>query len=237
MTTGVIAAVLAVAVSGCASQPSALPARPAAAPQPATVRSASAAAPGQPSIDRLTAIARRRYAEEARGAAAQRELRRIASDPALRAVLGPGGEAGLRAYVRGEFQRVWYHEHVSRLRIVRGSRTVIDTGVPFVVAASTLALNDAHGRLAGTLQISMQDVIGFVRYMHRGYPVEVVVRGSTAAHVRTSLPAANPTSLPDRGATTIAGRRYSVRSFHETGLDHEPLKVWILARRVAKCVC
>jgi hypothetical protein len=36
--------------------------------------------------------------------------------------------------------------------------------------------------------------------------------------------------LPARGPVTIAGRRYLVRSFHETALAGEPVTVWILRK-------
>jgi len=63
--------------------------------------------------------------------------------------------------------------------------------------------------------------------VERGVPL--VVRGNGVAHVRSSLPAADPAALPDRGVATIAGRRYGVRSFRATALDREALKIWILA--------
>jgi hypothetical protein len=75
-----------------------------------------------------------------------------------------------------------------------------------------------------------QDVIGFVRFMHRNYPVDVVVRGRGAAHVRSSLPAATNAKLPSRGPVTIAGRRYDVRSFQQTAWGSEPVTVWILTK-------
>jgi hypothetical protein len=73
-------------------------------------------------------------------------------------------------------------------------------------------------------------VIGFVRYMHRNYPVDVVVRGRGTDHVRTSLPAALDVRLPDAGTATVAGTRYQVRSFPQTALGGEPVKAWILQR-------
>jgi hypothetical protein len=116
------------------------------------------------------------------------------------------------------------------MRIFRGSRMILDVGVPFVVAPSQMTLRDSGGRSLGTLQTSIQDEIGFVRYMHRNYPVDVVVRGRGAAHVRTSLPAALNARLPDSGTATVSGTRYQVRSFTQTALGGEPVKVWILHR-------
>ena len=105
-----------------------------------------------------------------------------------------------------------------------------DAGGAFVVAPSTRTLRGAGGRVLATLQVSIQDVIGYVRYLHRNHPVDVVVRGSRASHVESSLPAARRAKLPDRGTVTLARRRYVVRSFREVALGGEPIRVWILVR-------
>jgi len=118
---------------------------------------------------------------------------------------------------------------VSAVRIVRGSQVLTEVGVPFVVAPSQTALRDTHGRVLATLEVSIQDEIGFVRYMHRNYPVDVVVRGRGAQHVRTSLAGAATVKLPSRGTVTIGGRHLAVRSFHATAFAGEPVTVWILA--------
>jgi hypothetical protein len=201
----------------------------------ATVQAPKAAATRPPkahmsAIDRLTKVAVRRYRIEAHGGIAFGTMHRVARDPVLLRTLQSGNLTALRAYVRQQYQPVWYHWHVSRMRILKGSRVLADAGVPFVVAPVHMTLRGAGGRPLGTLEVSIQDVIGFVRFMHRNYPVDVVVRGRGPAHVRTSLPAAARSKLPSQGATTIAGRRYLVRSFHETALAKEPVTVWILKR-------
>jgi hypothetical protein len=141
-----------------------------------------------------------------------------------------GTSAALRDAVARRFRRVWYHWHVSRLLIVRGGRTVVDVGVPFVVAPLSLALRDPRGRTVATLRVSDQDVVGFVRFMHRNHGVDVVARGAGTAHVVSSLPAALRVALPARGLRTIAGRRYRVRSFTGLALGGELVRIWILLR-------
>jgi hypothetical protein len=116
------------------------------------------------------------------------------------------------------------------MRIVQGSRVVVETGVPFVVAPVQMTLRGAGGRALGTLQVSIQDEIGFVRLIHRHHPVDVVVRGQGAGHVRSSLPAAAQVKLPSTGSVTIAGRRYQVSSFRETAWGNEPVTVSILQK-------
>ena len=227
------AATLLLAATGCGAASSV-----AAPPAPATPVARSvptrrpAAPPPSPTtrIDRLTRQARLRYVEETSGRRVHADLRLIARDPGLKRALASGSASRLRAYVDRRFSQSWYHLHVSRVRIVRGGHIVASAGVPFVVAPTQRTLRDAHGRALATLQVSIQDEIGFVRYVHRNIGVDVVVRGRGAAHVRTSLPAAlHVRQLPRRGRVTIAGRRYDIRSFARQALGHEPVTVWIFA--------
>jgi hypothetical protein len=193
--------------------------------------SATVAPPARPAraapIDRLARIARKRYAIESHGATARAKLRAVGRDPVLLRTLESGSPAAMRAYVRRRFKAVWYGMHVSRLRILRGSRVLVDVGVPFVVAPSEMTLRGRGGRVLGTLQVSIQDEIGFARFTYRNDHVYAVVRG--AGSVRTLLPAAAHARLPARGTVTLAGRRYAVRSFPERTLDDAPVTVWILA--------
>ena len=193
----------------------------------------TAAAPTQPTTARaaatsLTAPYAARYASESAGLVAHATLSRLARDPGLLAAVRSGSSARVRRYVHSRFRSVWYHWHVSRMRVTRGHTTVIETGVPFVVDGPSTTLRDARGHALARLQISIQDVIGFVRLNARLDHVDTVVRGRGSADVRTSLPAALNVKLPRRGEVTIAGHRYQVGSFHETGWRDEPLTIWIL---------
>jgi hypothetical protein len=195
----------------------------AAAARTAAPTAAAAARP----VDRLTAIARLRYAIESHGATARAKLHRVGSDPVLRSTLARGDLAAMRGYVRRRFRAVWYGWHVSRVRVLHGSTVLVDAGVPFVVAPSQMTLRGAGGRY--TLQVSIQDEIGFVKFTYRNDHVWAVVRGTRPGDVRTLLPAAAHAHLPARGAVRLAGRRYAVRSFREAALGGEPVTVWILA--------
>jgi hypothetical protein len=238
--TGRVAAValtIAGLASGCAVSAASTPATAAGAniapAAPATVQArpiAATTARQATAIDQLSAVARRQYAAEVHGGVAIGTARRVARDPALLRTLESGNVAATQAYVRRQFPAVWYHWHVSRMRIRKGSSVVVETGVPFVVAPTTIPLRSSSGRTLGTLEVSIQDEIGFVRFMHRNYPVDVVVRGTGAADVRSSLPAATHANLPSSGPVTIAGRRYLSRSFHETAWNGEPVTVWILTK-------
>jgi hypothetical protein len=229
-------AVVAVALAGCGSSMASPAARPASAttttstPTKTTTvkRAHKAAARPRSAIDRLAIVARQRYFEEVTGAAVHKQLRRVAADPVLLRTLRTGNLAGLRAEVR--LQDATPHAHISRLRVVRGSRVLANAGLVFAVAPAQQRLHDARGRYIGTLQLSIQDVIGYVKYLHRNVHVDVVVRGHGAAHLRTSLPAVAHVALPSTGTVSISGHRYQVRSFRERGLAGEALNVWILKR-------
>jgi hypothetical protein len=184
-------------------------------------------------IDRLTQQAKHRWDNQINGHAVRAKLQRLSGDATLRRILTGRNVGALRSYVDRTYPRVWYHWHVSRMRVLRGSRLLADAGVPFCVAPGQTTLRGAHGRYLGTLQVSIQDVIGYVRLIHRNYRVDVVVRGHGSAHVKTSLGNENPglvryLRLPNAGRTTVAGRHYNVRSFTATALGGEPVKVWIL---------
>jgi hypothetical protein len=211
--------------------PTAAPARPSAkAPARRATTAAAASQAAIAEVDRVTAIGRRQYTAEVSGGKAHTLLRRVGKDPALLRALQSSDPNAVRAYVAKQFPGVWYHWHISRLRILQGSRTVVEVGVPFVVSPSQMTLVGAGGRTLGTLQTSIQDVIGFVRLMNHVYKVDVVVRGQRAADVRSSLPAAARAQLPTSGPVTLAGRRYQVRSFHEIAWNNEPVTVWILVK-------
>jgi hypothetical protein len=185
--------------------------------------------PAKP-IDRMTAVARALYAEQVAGPHSLAVLHRLGSDPNLLRLLASGDVGSVRAYVSQRYPSTWYHWHVSRMRISRGSQVVSEVGVRFVMPASRMALHGSGGRTLGTLQVSMQDEIGFVRLMHRRYSVNVVIRGRGQKHLRASDRAAGLANLPATGSVVLGGRRYFVRSFHENAWGGERVTIWILMK-------
>ena len=177
---------------------------------------------------RIEAVAQRQYSFEIHGGAVFAVLHLVGRDQTLLRLLRSGNVSATRSYVQRQFAAVWFHRHVSRVRIVQGSR-VMEVGVPFVVAPVQMTLRGPGGRNLGTLQVSIQDEIGFVRLIHRHHPVDVVVRGQRG-EVETSLPAAAHVRLPTNGTVTIAGQRYHVSSFREMAWNHEPVTVSILMK-------
>ena len=178
-------------------------------------------APAAVRADTLAGVARRIYHQEAGGAVGHAAVKRIARDRALLAALRGGDPAALRAAALRQLFNPG--KHVVRLSVVRGGRALTDVGGAFVVAPATLVLR------GDVLEASMQDVIGYVKLVHRLTGAQVVVRGAPG-HEESSLAAAAHTGLPAAGSATIAGRVYTVRSFREPGFAGEPLEVWILSR-------
>jgi hypothetical protein len=203
-----VLAVAAVALPGCAAVQAADQDPPATAA--AGVRA-----------DTLVGVARRIYRQEADGAVGHAAVKRIARDPALRAAMRSANRSALRAAALRQLFNPG--KHVVRLSVTRGGRTLTDVGGRFVVSP-------AHLKLQGdVIEASMQDVIGFVKLVHRLTGADVVVRGAPG-HVVSSLPGAATTALPAAGNATVAGQAYVVRSFAEAGFGGEPLDVWVLSR-------
>jgi hypothetical protein len=171
--------------------------------------------------DTLAGVARRIYHQEAAGAVGHAAVKRLARDRGLIAATRGNRPAALRAAALRQLFNPG--RHVVRLRVLRGGRTLTDVGGRFVVSP-------ARVRVRGdVIEASMQDVIGFVKLVHRLTGVQVVVRGAPG-HAESSLPGAIGTALPASGNATIAGQPYVVRSFREVGFGGEPLHVWILTR-------
>jgi hypothetical protein len=169
------------------------------------------------------AAATQRYSKEERGSVVHADLRHIAHDGVLLSALSVGN---LRA-ARAEANRQLVN-HVVRIRITRGSRILVDANpTSFDVAGSGMELYDRAGKDLGRLEITLQDVIGFIKLTHKLDYAEVVVR-SSGGQVRSSLPAAAGLSLPPSGCETIGTHTYVVRSLHRISFSREPLTVSLL---------
>jgi hypothetical protein len=184
-------------------------------------------------IDGIVAVAKGSYHSETKGRQLLKQLGRIARDSILLNALSRGDVAGAQAEADAQLRSPVNHfAHVTRISVIRGSRVLVNATVNsdgvFVVAPGSRVLR-LHGRPLGTLLVSIQDVTGYVKLVHDLTGADVVARGASG-HVRTSRGAPTGARLPPSGHVTIAGRRYSVRSFRETGWGNEPLTVWILLR-------
>jgi hypothetical protein len=231
-TAAAAATVAAVAGCGAADASSGAHVASTAATRPATTRpTATRPSRAAARIDHLTAIAKQQYAGEVSGTRSIQTLHSVGRDPTLLRLLGSRDLGAARAYIARQYRDVWYHWHVSRMRITQGSRVVSQLGVPFVIPASHMTLRGAGGRNLGTLAVSMQDEIGVVRLLHREYPaLQVVIRSQRSHQLRTSMYSAAFVKLPSSGTVRISGGRYLVRSFGEKDWSGEPVTIWLLMK-------
>jgi hypothetical protein len=211
-----IATGAAIAILSDGDRPSEQAARPSGAPARMVAAQARA--------DAFAEVARRIYDHEHAPVVARSTVKHLAQNLALLRALRTGNRAAIRAQAR---RPVIPHE--VRVRIVRGSRVLMDAGLPFVVQAAQGELLAPDGADLGRVQVSIQDVIGYVKLVHRQTGTEVVVRGQ-AGRVATSLPAATRARLPVSGTVRLAGRPYIVRSFKVGDFVGKPLTVWVLDR-------
>jgi hypothetical protein len=144
----------------------------------------------------------------------------VVADRALSGALAAGRLAAASVAAQSLLRR---HLHLTAIRIVRGGRVILATKPhPFDVAGAGQAV-----RGGGTLEVTIQDLIGFIRLVHKFTGAEVVVRGA-AGEVKSSLPAALGARLPAGGCATLGGRVYAVRSFAATAFGGEPLTISVL---------
>lgn len=196
-------------------------------PARATAALAAAACPTPHAVARADAALRAaeaRYRLEERGTTIHTDLRQIAHDKSLTGALASGNIGAALAAANRQLVR-----HVVQIRVLRGERVLLDANpTSFDVAGSALELHTANGRSLGRLQITVQDLIGFIKLVRKLDHANVVVHGA-AGQMKTSLPAAARVPLPPSGCTQIGARRYVVRSFHAVSFVGEPLTISVLA--------
>lgn len=211
----VLVFVLALALAGCGGV-SLVPvsARP--------CRGTCAGVLAQNSADTYASVARRIYGEEVYGAPNGAAFEVISRVPGL-----------IDGLTRRDYKLARYamhHQpirHAVAVRVTRGSRTLIDVGLRFVVGGRVRELRDAAGVSLGRIEVSIQDVVGFMKLINRLTGCQVVVRGSIG--LTSSLPAAATVALPRTGPVTVGVHHYIVSSFQERGFAGEPLLISVLA--------
>ncbi len=181
---------------------------------------ASCPAAAGPRASADLAFAESRYRLEAGGPAVRAALRRVVADPALTGALAAGRLAAASAAAQRLLRR---HLHLTAIRFVRRGRVIFTTKPhPFDVAGAGQAI-----RGGGTLEVTIQDLIGFIRLVHKFTGAEVVVRGA-AGEVKSSVASNLGARLPAGGCATLGGRAYAVRSFAATAFGGEPLTISVL---------
>ena len=184
------------------------------APSPATI--------AQVRADTLAAVAERIYFQEVFGSPNSAAYHAISRMPGLIS----GLESGDLALARRTLNRVILR-HVVHDLVTRGSRTLVDVGLKFVIAGQPHRLYAPDGTYLGRIEVSIQDVSGYVKLFRRLTGAEMLARGRKG-HVKTSLAGLRRVMPPASGPFDFAGRAYVVSSFTRTGFAGEPLHIWIL---------
>lgn len=154
------------------------------------------------------------------------ELRRIARDGVLVHDLSVGDLGAALA----EADRLLVR-HVVRMRVVRGARILVDANpTSFSVAGAAKRLRTHGGRMLGRLEITIQDVIGFIKLTYRHDGAAATVVRAQGGRTLTNLAAAGRARLPASGCVEVAKSAYVVRSFHTTSFTGRPLTVWLLTK-------
>jgi hypothetical protein len=194
-----------------------------------TTAAPSAAAPGSQQLQTLAAVAQRIYSQESKGSVDQSPIRTLMRNPVLIQAIRSGNASAAAAEASNI---VSGSAHTTGIRILKGGREFVNvagktkTGGSFLVGGKTRPLRRVPGV---KVQVSIQDILGYVSLVHRVTGTEVVVRGS-GGQALASLPALTRAPLPRSGRVRAAGAKYHVISFREPGWAGERLTVWLLAR-------
>ena len=176
----------------------------------------------QNSADTYASVARRIYGEEVYGAPNGAAYDVISRSPGLVAGLARRDFALARYAMHHQPVR-----HAVAVRVTRGGRTLIDVGLRFVVGGRVRDLRSPAGVSLGRIEVSIQDVVGFMKLINRLTGCQVVVAGSVG--LASTLPAATTVALPRAGPVAVGTHHYIVSSFRERGFAGEPLLISILA--------
>ena len=171
------------------------------------------------------ALAQRINVGESTGGEVGRVRQSIASDQALAAAVAADDVGAVDVAVRA---LVFNHEHIVRLRVLRGASVIDDLGGPFVLAPVRGTLR-AGGRVVGTFVMSIQDDAGYRKLAHRLVGADVVIR--YRGRTLMSDIALGDARLPARGQVAIAGTRYLVASFTAARFPSGTLEIWLLFPR------
>ena len=178
---------------------------------------------------RISGLARYRYEQERGGAAVHQARSRIERNTALAGDLAAGDVAAAQLLADGLLVR-----HVVRIRITLDGRALVDANPgSFAVAGAIGQLRGPRGRRLGRLgrlgrlDVTIQDVAGYIKLVHKFSGGQVVVRGSSGRLLATQ-PRLVAAATPALGCVRVAGGTYAVRTFPEPGFAGERLSVEVL---------
>ena len=160
------------------------------------------------------------YNEEARGGAAQGQVRRAASSPPLLSAIARADPVAARSAVIALL-----NQHIVRLRVLRGSQLLADVGGPYVLAPVTGIVGTPAAPNA-RIVLSVQDDLGYLKLAHRLIGVEVLIRQGARQIMGTLQP--GPPVVPDLGPVSWRGRRYEAFSLQAASFPSGTLRISLL---------
>jgi len=189
------------------------------------VPSAEISCPGstaQARVETLGHIGERIYQEELHSPDVTATLRHLEGSTEFQRAVAAGNATGTRAAIIGFFGQ---HIHVVRVRVMVGSKLLVDEGGPFVLAPIHGTLRSG-GRVVGHFEMAIQDDAGYLKLAHLFTGAEVLMR--TGSHQVMGTLSPGPATVPDRGEVTYRGRAYQAYSFVGEAFPAGPLRISLL---------
>jgi hypothetical protein len=178
--------------------------------------------PAQTRVETLGHVGERIYEEELHSPAVTATLRHIEGSTSFQRAVAAGDAAAARTAIIGFFGQ---HIHVVRVRVMVGSRLLIDEGGPFVLAPVHGTLRSG-GRVVGHFTMAIQDDAGYLKLARLFTGAEVLMRTGAKQVMGTLNP--GPASVPDRGAVVYRGHSYQAYSFSGVAFPSGPLRISLL---------
>jgi hypothetical protein len=173
-------------------------------------------------VETLGHVGERIYEEELHSPAVTATLRHIEGSTSFQRAVAAGDAAAARTAIIGFFGQ---HIHVVRVRVMIGSRLLIDEGGPFVLAPVHGTLRSG-GRVVGHFTMAIQDDAGYLKLARLFTGAEVLMRTGAKQVMGTLNP--GPASVPDRGAVVYGGHTYQAYSFSGVAFPSGPLRISLL---------
>jgi hypothetical protein len=173
-------------------------------------------------VHTLSRVASLIYSAEG-GARARAQVRRVQQDSALLEAVATRDPVATRQAIWGVLHD---HIHVVRMRVSAADGSLLsDVGGPFVLAPVRAPLR-LHGRTVGSVVLSIQDDLGYLRLSHRLAGLDVVMHRGSQLVMSTLSPA--PTSLPVQGAYSYRGQNYRVFTLNANAFPTGILRISVL---------
>ena len=158
------------------------------------------------------------------GTAVRRALHTIESDRVLAAAVAAGEHAAVHAEM---LVLLYNHEHIVRIRVLRGARVIDDVGGPLVLAPVRGVLRQG-GKVVGSFLMSIQDDMGYRLLLSRLAGAHSVITYRRRAVMRDI--AVRPQRLTAGGTVAAGSAHYLVSSLSIGRFPAGTLRVFVLVR-------